>query len=92
MRVFTSRPASHGRGRCHRRRLARGARRAGPYGFEREIAGIDGDRMFVDCSADYAPNDELPDGRVYRNLWVVDLAEDGRARSFTEWCMKQPRD
>jgi len=64
----------------------------GTYEFEWEIAGVDGDRVFVDARTDYAPNDDLPDGRIYRNLWVVDLDEHGRARSFTEWYMKQPRD
>ena len=59
----------------------------GTYGFEWEIAGVDGDRVFVDARTDYSPNEDLPDGRIYRNLWVVDLDEDGRARSFTEWYM-----
>ncbi|WP_347976611.1 nuclear transport factor 2 family protein [Microbacterium sp. ProA8] len=65
---------------------------SGTYEFEWEIAGVDGDRVFVDGRTDYAPNDELPDGRRYRNLWVIDLDEDGRARSFTEWYMTQHRD
>lgn len=64
----------------------------GTYEFEWEIAGVDGDRVFVDARTDYSPNEDLPDGRIYRNLWVVDLDKDGRARSFTEWYMTQPRD
>ncbi len=28
------------------------------------------------------------DGDVYDNLWVLRLAEDGRAESFTEWFME----
>ena len=31
---------------------------------------------------------EYDDGRVYENLWLVSLAPDGRARSFTEWYME----
>jgi hypothetical protein len=27
---------------------------------------------------------------VYRNLWLIRLAPDGRAREFTEWWMEQP--
>ncbi len=27
------------------------------------------------------------DGRNYRNLWIVRLSDDGRAREFTEWWM-----
>jgi hypothetical protein len=27
-------------------------------------------------------------GRTYSNLWVIRLANDGRASSFTEWWMK----
>ena len=64
----------------------------GTYEFEWEIAGVDGDRVFVQGRTDYAASDELPDGRVYSNLWVIDLDDDGRARAFTEWYMKQPRD
>lgn len=30
------------------------------------------------------------DGRAYRNLWVIELAGDGRASRFTEWYMKEP--
>jgi ketosteroid isomerase-like protein len=62
----------------------------GTYAFEWDVAGVDGDRVFVDARTDYAANEDLPDGRVYRNLWVIDLADDGRARTFTEWYMKQP--
>src|SRR5829696_3398091 len=29
-------------------------------------------------------------GPSYRNLWVVELADDGRASRFTEWFMEEP--
>jgi ketosteroid isomerase-like protein len=31
---------------------------------------------------------EYKDGNVYANLWVVHLADDGRATSFVEWYME----
>lgn len=31
-------------------------------------------------------------GTSYSNLWVIRLAEDGRAREFAEWWMEHPRD
>lgn len=31
------------------------------------------------------------DGRVYANLWVIGFADDGRATSFVEWYVEQPR-
>lgn len=56
---------------------------AGSWEFEWDIAGMDGARAFVEGVTRYA------DGRVYNNLWIIDLAADGRATSFTEWWMKQ---
>jgi len=64
----------------------------GTYRFEWQIAGVDGDRVFVDAQTIYAADEQQPDGRIYRNLWVVDLDEDERARAFTEWYMEQTRD
>lgn len=58
----------------------------GDYTFEGDVAAVDGDTAFVEGITRYT-ND-----RTYRNLWVVRLADDGRARSFTEWFMKEPAD
>lgn len=44
--------------------------------------GRDGDRHFVQGRTRYA------DGRVYENLWIVDLGSGGRASAFTEWYME----
>jgi hypothetical protein len=30
--------------------------------------------------------------RTYRNLWVIELGDDGRASRFTEWFMAEPED
>ncbi|MFG6402063.1 nuclear transport factor 2 family protein [Microbacterium sp. P04] len=56
----------------------------GTWEFTYEVAGIDAARVFVQGVTRYT------EGKVYSNLWVVDLAGDGRARSFTEWYVKQP--
>lgn len=53
------------------------------FDFTWEIAGIDGSRAFIDAETRYR------EGREYSNLWVIDLAPDGRARAFTEWWMDQ---
>ena len=58
----------------------------GPWSFEYEVLGTDGDLAFIQGRTDY-PGDEHP---VYFNLWVVRLAEDGRASEFIEWFM-EPR-
>ena len=33
---------------------------------------------------------DYPGGTNYTNLWVVEMAADGRATSFTEWYMTRP--
>jgi ketosteroid isomerase-like protein len=58
----------------------------GPWSFEFEVLGVDGDLAFIQGRTDY-PEDDHP---VYFNLWVVKLADDGRASEFTEWFM-EPR-
>jgi hypothetical protein len=50
--------------------------------FSWSLLGVDGPRHFVQGRTVYT------DGRTYENLWVVDLAEDGRASAFTEWYME----
>jgi ketosteroid isomerase-like protein len=42
-----------------------------------------GDRVFVQGETAYR------DAEKYSNLWVIELREDGRASSFTEWSMDQ---
>lgn len=51
--------------------------------FEWDSLGSDGQRFFVQGVTRYAK------GTTYSNLWVIDLADDGRARAFTEWWMDQ---
>ena len=55
----------------------------GDWTFESTVLGTDGDLAFIQGVTDYrAANRPL-----YHNLWVVRLADDGRAREFTEWYM-----
>lgn len=54
------------------------------YTFAGDVAAIHDDTAFIEGTTRYTT------GRVYRNFWVVSLADDGRARSFTEWFMKEP--
>ena len=51
--------------------------------FRFEILAVCDDLAFVRGWTDYA---QPP--RSYSNLWVIRLAEDGRASEFTEWWMK----
>ena len=46
------------------------------------MLGSDAGRAFVQGVTVYAGG-----SRTYDNLWVIDLAEDGRASAFTEWFM-----
>ena len=52
--------------------------------FEVGQIDISGDRAFVRAVTEY-----VKAGDVYDNLWVIDLAADGRASAFTEWYMKR---
>jgi uncharacterized protein (TIGR02246 family) len=51
--------------------------------FEFDVIAVSGDLAFVQGTTRY-----LSSPRTYSNLWVVRLADDGRAREFTEWWMK----
>lgn len=52
--------------------------------FVGRAVAADGDLGFIEGRTDYR------DGRTYANLWVVEFADDGRARKFTEWCVTEP--
>jgi ketosteroid isomerase-like protein len=56
----------------------------GDHTFTWSTVGIDGDTAFVQGETVYA------EGRSYANLWVIRFADDGRARSYTEWYMRIP--
>lgn len=54
----------------------------GDWTFEWKLLGVDGGRVFVQGRTDYRG-----DGQSYDNLWIIQLAGDGRATAFTEWYM-----
>ncbi|MBN9607095.1 MAG: nuclear transport factor 2 family protein [Actinomycetales bacterium] len=55
----------------------------GSWRFEGDVLAVDGDLAFIQGVTRYT------NGTTYSNLWVVRLADDGRAASFTEWWMDQ---
>jgi ketosteroid isomerase-like protein len=58
------------------------AERDGPgegFSMTSEVLAVDGDRAVVRVGIDYAK------GSRWRDLWVVELAADGRCRAFEEW-------
>jgi uncharacterized protein (TIGR02246 family) len=56
--------------------------------FTYEVIGIDGRRGFVQGVTIYRATDDQPE-RTYDNLWVIDLADDGRASAYTEWYIRR---
>lgn len=50
--------------------------------FEWQKLAVDGDIAVVQCVTGYP---EGPKGGTYDNLWVIRLADDGRASEFTDW-------
>jgi ketosteroid isomerase-like protein len=55
----------------------------GTWSFDGRVIAADGRLVFIQGETAYTS------GTTYSNLWVVRLAEDGRASSFTEWWMDQ---
>jgi len=51
--------------------------------FSYEVLAIADRLAFVRGLTEYT----APPPRTYSNLWVLELAEDGRASAFTEWWM-----
>jgi len=64
---------------------------SGTWTFESEVVGIDGDRAFVRGFTTYTAGDD-PDPGPFTNLWLIDLAPDGRASRFVEWWMRAGSD
>jgi uncharacterized protein (TIGR02246 family) len=56
--------------------------------FSFDVVGVDGPRAFVQGVTTYRATDDHPE-RTYDNLWVIDLTDDGRAESFTEWYIRR---
>lgn len=58
--------------------------------FESEVLAVEGDTGVVRGLTTYPAHDDQPEV-VYSNIWVVRLAPDGRATSYTEWWVEKPR-
>lgn len=52
--------------------------------FQWEVLSGTGDTVIVTATTVYR------DGPTFDNLWVIRLAPNGRATSFTEWFMERP--
>jgi ketosteroid isomerase-like protein len=57
--------------------------------FEYAVLAVDGDLAVIRCISTYTDYDPP---RVYDNLFVVRLAEDGRAHEFTDWWIERDAD
>jgi ketosteroid isomerase-like protein len=60
------------------------AERAGPderFKMSSEVLAVDGEVAVARIEVRY----EDPEPHEYRDLWVMQFAEDGRCRSFEEW-------
>ena len=60
----------------------------GDTDFEWELLAVDGEVAIARCVTTY--HDEPP--KTYDNLFVVRLADDGRATEFTEWYIHRKDD
>lgn len=62
-----------------------------PWRFESEVLAVDGDTSVIKGLTTYPAHDEEAED-AYSNIWVVQLAPDGRARSFAEWWVQRPKE
>ena len=51
------------------------------FTFAFEVLAVTAPRAVARIHVRYDP----PDGQEYRDLWVIELADDGRCRAFEEW-------
>lgn len=63
---------------------------AGDHTFTWEVVAIDGEVVVLQGRTVYGSGSSA--GKDYKNLWVLRLAPDGRARDFTEWYMERGDD
>jgi hypothetical protein len=54
--------------------------------FEWKLLAVDGEVAIAQCVTSYVT---ATPPRTYDNLWVVRLADDGRASEFTEWYIER---
>ena len=60
-----------------------------PFTMTSDTVAVDGDTAVARVEVHYAG----PPAREYRDLWVLELEDDGRCRAFEEWPLwsEQPR-
>jgi uncharacterized protein (TIGR02246 family) len=58
--------------------------------FESEILAVEDETGVVRGLTTYAATADGPE-TIYSNIWVIRLAADGRARSFTDWWVERPQ-
>ena len=54
--------------------------------FAYEVIAVDGALGVAECEYRYV----APEKRTYKNVWLIDLADDGRARSFKDYWIEDP--
>lgn len=59
-----------------------------PYEWEfvHEVFAYDGTRAVAEVEYRY----KSPEQRTYRNAWLIELAEDGRAKLFKDYWIEEP--
>ena len=62
-----------------------------PWRFESEVLAVEGGTGVIKGLTTYSAHDDEPED-AYSNIWVVQLAPDGRARSFAEWWVQRPKE
>jgi uncharacterized protein (TIGR02246 family) len=62
-----------------------------PWRCDSEVLAVEGDTGVIKGLTTYPAHDDEPED-AYSNIWVVQLAPDGRARSFAEWWVQRPRE
>ncbi len=81
-------PPWRGRDEIVRRWIERGDSKR-PWGFEHRILATDGDLGVVEGRTSYPAHEDEAETE-FKNLWLVRLADDGRATAFAEWWAERP--
>ena len=80
-----------GRDEIVRKWVERGDSKVG-WRFEHQVVAVDGDTAVVEGWTYYDRGELAPWDEAYANIWIIDFADDGRARRFREWWVEKPRD
>jgi uncharacterized protein (TIGR02246 family) len=61
-----------------------------PWQFDSQVLAVEGDTAVVQGLTTYPAHDDQAED-IYSNIWVIRLAQDGRAHSFAEWWIQKPK-